>query len=162
MLIERFRKWYEHEKAANQAMLNMLASVPTQRRSGPDFAKAVNLAAHLALCRENWLNRMDSDGSAVDHWFETDTDFDSLPQRFANIERFWTLYLHRLTDEDLSKEFSFNVTETGQPFNIEIEIQITQLVGHAFYHRGQIVQLVDNLGGETMDTDYLFWAVQRD
>jgi len=39
-----------------------------------------------------------------------------------------------------------------------IEGQIVQLVGHAFYHRGQIAQIVDDLGGSTVDTDYLFWA----
>ena len=160
MLIERFRKWYEHEKSANQKMLNMLSSVPLEGRSDPGFAKAVDIAAHLALCRENWLNRMDSDGTAVDHWFEENVDFEALPQRFANIERFWTLYLHRLSDEDLSKPFEFKSTE-GQDFAIETEIQLTQMVGHAFYHRGQIVQLVDSLGGDTVDTDYLFWAVHR-
>jgi uncharacterized damage-inducible protein DinB len=161
MLIERFRKWYEHEKFTNQLMLNMLNSVPTERRGEPEFAKAVNLAAHLALCRENWLNRMDGDGTEVDHWFETDVDLESLPQRFANIERSWTLYLHRLSDADMPNEFSFNVTETDEPFSLPIEVQLTQMVGHAFYHRGQIVQIVDNLGGETVDTDYLFWAVHR-
>jgi uncharacterized damage-inducible protein DinB len=160
MLVERFRKWYEHEKAANQAMLNMLGSVPVERRTDPAFAKAVDLAAHLALCRENWLNRMDSDGSEVDHWFETEADFESLPQRFANIERFWTLYLHRLSDDDLARSFEFAGTD-GAEYSLEVEVQLTQMVGHAFYHRGQVAMLVDSLGGETVDTDYLFWAVNR-
>ena len=160
MLIERFRKWYEHEKAANQLMLDMMDSVPTDRRSEPAFGRAVDLASHLALCRENWLNRMDGDGKAVTGWFEQGVEFDTLRQRFANIERLWTLYLHRLNDEDLTKNFDFTGTD-GSPYSLEIEIQITQMVGHAFYHRGQIVMLVDGLGGETVDTDYLFWAVSR-
>jgi uncharacterized damage-inducible protein DinB len=29
--------------------------------------------------------------------------------------------------------------------------------GHAWYHRGQIAMLVKDLGGETVDTDYIFW-----
>ena len=160
MLIERFRKWYEHEKAANQTMLDMIDSVPNDRRSDPDFGRAVDLATHLALCRENWLNRMDDDGKAVDHWFEEGADFETLRQRFANTERFWTLYLHRLQDEDLPRNFEFDTTE-GTHYAIEMEIQLTQLVGHAFYHRGQIALLVDRLGGTTVDTDYLFWAVSR-
>ncbi len=160
MLIERFRKWYEHEKSANQKMLDMIDSVPAERRSELGFAKAVDIAAHLALCRENWLNRMDSDGTAVDHWSEENVDFETLRPRYANIERFWTLYLHRLRDEDMEKDFTFTTTE-GQPWSLPIEVQLTQLVGHAFYHRGQIVQLVDGLGGDTIDTDYLFWAVSR-
>lgn len=160
MLIERFRKWYEHEKAANQLMLDMIDSVPPERRGEAAFGRAVDLAAHLALCRENWLNRMDSDGTEVTQWTEEGVDFETLRQRFANIERFWTLYLHRLKDEDLGKNFEFAGTD-GTPYSLEIEIQLTQMVGHAFYHRGQIVMLVDGLGGETVDTDYLFWAVSR-
>ena len=158
--MERFRKWYEHEKAANQLMLNMIDSVPADRRTEPAFGRAVDLAAHLALCRENWLNRMDNDGKSVDHWFEEGVDFDTLRQRYANIERFWTLYLHRLKDEDLARNFEFAVQD-GSSYSLEIEIQLTQMIGHAFYHRGQIVMLIDGLGGETVDTDYLFWAVSR-
>ena len=103
---------------------------------------------------------MDDDGKAVDHWFEEGADFETLRQRFANTERFWTLYLHRLQDEDLARNFEFDTSE-GAHYAIEMEIQLTQLVGHAFYHRGQIALLVDRLGGTTVDTDYLFWAVSR-
>ena len=141
-------------------MLDMIESVPEDRRSDPQFHRAVDLAAHLALCRENWLNRMDGNGSAVDHWFEDGVDFNTLRQRFANTERSWTLYLHRLKDEDLEKDFEFSGTD-GASYSLQIEVQVTQMVGHAFYHRGQIVMIVDSLGGDSVDTDYLFWAVSR-
>ena len=160
MLIERFRTWYEYEKACNQIMLDMMDSVPTDRRTALQFSQAVDLAAHLALCRENWLNRMDDDGSKVDHWFEQGVDFETLRQRFANIERFWTLYLHRLNDDDLDRNFEFKGTD-GSDQLLQVEVQLTQMVGHAFYHRGQIVMIVDSLGGDTVDTDYLFWEMSR-
>jgi uncharacterized damage-inducible protein DinB len=35
---------------------------------------------------------------------------------------------------------------------------LTQLFGHAWYHRGQIAQLVAELGGKAVDTDYIFWC----
>ncbi|MGC4045162.1 MAG: DinB family protein [Armatimonas sp.] len=38
-----------------------------------------------------------------------------------------------------------------------IEVQIVQLIGHAPYHRGQVALLVDQLGGEVVDTDYADW-----
>ena len=160
MLIERFRTWYEYEKACNQIMLDMMDSVPTDRRTALQFSQAVDLAAHLALCRENWLNRMDDDGSKVDHWFEQGVDFETLRQRFANIERFWTLYLHRLNDDDLDRNFELKGTD-GSDQLLQVEVQLTQMVGHAFYHRGQIVMIVDSLGGDTVDTDYLFWEMSR-
>ena len=65
-----------------------------------------------------------------------------------------------MRDDDLARDFEFN-SSTGDRYRWNIEGQIAQLVGHAFYHRGQISLLVDELGGETVDTDYLFWAVAR-
>ena len=53
---------------------------------------------------------------------------------------------------------TFEFTElNGESFRLPIEVQIVQLVGHASYHRGQIALLVDQLGGETVDTDYADW-----
>ena len=34
---------------------------------------------------------------------------------------------------------------------------LTQVFGHAWYHRGQIAMLVNDLGGEAVDTDFIFW-----
>jgi uncharacterized damage-inducible protein DinB len=141
-------------------MLDMMDSVPMERRPDPQFARAVDLAAHLALCRENWLNRMDPHGATVDHWFEEGADFDTLRQRFANTERYWTLYLHRLGDQDLDESFEFKGTD-GSERALQTEILLTQMVGHAFYHRGQIIMIVDSLGGDTVDTDYLDWSMSR-
>jgi uncharacterized damage-inducible protein DinB len=40
---------------------------------------------------------------------------------------------------------------------VPVEVQVIQLFGHASYHRGQIALLVDQLGGEVVDTDYVDW-----
>ncbi len=61
-MVERYQLWYEHEKDCNQRMLAMIDSVPTSQRSDPRFEKVLVLALHLAVCRENWLDRMQADG----------------------------------------------------------------------------------------------------
>jgi uncharacterized damage-inducible protein DinB len=35
---------------------------------------------------------------------------------------------------------------------------LTQVFGHAWYHRGQIASLVAELGGKAVDTDFIFWC----
>ena len=157
-MIDYFRKCYEHEKVANLRMIEMIESVPFEKHGDPKFTKAVVIAAHLAACRENWLDRMDSDGENQTDWFVDKFELAGLRPRYERTERQWTEYLSRLTDEDLKKDFSF-LMPNGAPFGFKIEIQLTQLVGHAFYHRGQVALLVDELGGQSVDTDYLFWAV---
>ena len=158
-MIERYRNWYEHERACNEKMLEMIESVPEDRRDDPRFGRAVDLAAHLAACRENWMVRMKGTGQAGDWWREN-VQLETLRPRFARVESEWAEYLKSLSDDDIAKDFEFSAG--GARYRWNIEGQIVQLVGHAFYHRGQIAQLVDGLDGKTVDTDYLFWAIERE
>ena len=81
-------------------------------------------------------------------------------KRYADVERAWTLYLGDLSDEDIAKDFKF-IRSDNSEYSLLTETQLIQLVGHAFYHRGQVVMLVADLGGDTVDTDYLFWVESR-
>lgn len=156
-LIERYRTLYAHEIDADAKLLAMIASVPAERRDDPGFQRAVNLAAHLAACRQNWLGFLTDDGAALSAWFEEAADFACLTERFARVHAAWSAYLASLDDDALVQDFEF--TEMGQRFRWNVEGQVLQLAGHGHYHRGQIALLVDQLGGETVDTDYVDWAI---
>ena len=155
-LIERYRTFYAHEKDCNDKMLTMLESVPEAGRGDDRFQRAVNIAGHLAACRENWRTCMDEGRQDWVPWFETQCDLATLRPRFAALEAKWTDYLARLDETTLAQSFAF--ADNGETFRIPTEVQVAQLVGHAFYHRGQVALLVDQLGGETVDTDYVDWV----
>ncbi len=158
-MIERYREWYEHERDSNAKMLDMLESVPADRRNDPRFGRAVALAGHLAACRENWLAMIVSSGGPEVEWWPEDCPLESLRPRYAWLESRWTEYLAGLDDDTLVRDFVFE--DGGARWRFNVEGQIFQLVGHAPYHRGQIALLVDELGGETVDTDYVEWAIPR-
>lgn len=160
-MIEHYREWYEHEKDCNTKMLKMIASVPESHRSDPRFERAVQLAHHLAVCRENWLDRMTNESRDQKDWWPEGETHATLVERFQALEEKWTTYLRALTDEGLLEDFEFPSTDRTSRYRWSIEGQIVQLVGHAFYHRGQIAQIVLELGGESVDTDYLYWAYRR-
>jgi uncharacterized damage-inducible protein DinB len=155
-LLERYRALYEYEKDCNQKMLSMIESVSEANRTDACFQRAVTIAAHLAACRENWLSHMDGGGGNQVPWFDPEADLGSLRSRFAALESAWTGYLSRLEASRLPEEFAFPGSD-GETFRLPVEVQIEQLVGHASYHRGQVALLVDQLGGETVDTDYADW-----
>lgn len=161
-LLERYRVLYEHEKDCNHKMLAMVESVPEASRSEARFQQAVTLAGHLAACRENWLDYMDGKGHNQVAWWDERCDPATLRPRFAALESRWTDYLARLEEDQLAQDFEFTESN-GESFHLPIAVQIEQLVGHAAYHRGQIALLVDQLGGETVDTDYAdwWWAMQQ-
>jgi uncharacterized damage-inducible protein DinB len=153
-LADRFRRWYEYERDCNARSLEMLASVPADRRNTPEFQKAVGRMAHLVAARQRWLHRLG-------HWPQPpavfpNTSLDDLPKLVADTETAWTAYLDPLTDEDLAREFEYKLDD-GRRFRWTIEGLLTQTFGHAWYHRGQIAQLVALLGGKAVDTDYIFW-----
>jgi len=158
-LIARYRHWYAQERAANEKMLTMIESVPEAARSDDRFVRAVTLAAHLAACRENYLEILQ--GCAFHGpWWPTDVPVDTLRSRYAQMEAGWNAYLDSLTDDTLVR--NFDAEEGGYRYRWNTEGQIFQLLGHAYYHRGQISLLVDALGGTTVDTDYVDWAIEND
>jgi uncharacterized damage-inducible protein DinB len=155
-LLERYRMWYEHEKDGNAKMLAMLESVPEASRSDARFQQAVTLADHLAAGREKWLDYMDGEGHNQIAWWDAQCELATLRPRFAALESHWSDYLARLEADRLAQDFEFSASN-GERFRLPIEVQIVQLIGHASYHRGQVALLVEQLGGETVDTDYTDW-----
>jgi uncharacterized damage-inducible protein DinB len=80
---------------------------------------------------------------------------DEIRTLFTQIEKDWTHYLASLTDADLAQPMEY--TRMGNRMRYTIEGALTQTLGHAFYHRGQVGTLVAMLGGKFVDTDYVFW-----
>lgn len=153
---ERFRTWYEYERDCNAKTLKMLESVPAANRAEPAFAKAVGRMAHLVAARHMWLFRL---GQCTDHperW-DPSTTIDQLPALLADIESRWVAYLKPLTDADLAQDFEFTGWD-GKRRRWRLLDLHTQVFGHAWYHRGQIAMLVKDLGGEPVDTDFIFWS----
>ena len=57
-LAGRFQRWFEHERDAHDKVVRSLESVPADRRSSPEFEKAVSILAHVAAARGIWLVRL--------------------------------------------------------------------------------------------------------
>ena len=96
-LADRFRRWYEYERDCNAKSLEMLASVPVERRTAPEFQKAVDRMAHLVAARRRWLHRLG-------HWpaapglSPQGTALTDLSALVADTESAWVAYLGRLDD----------------------------------------------------------------
>jgi uncharacterized damage-inducible protein DinB len=154
-LVERFRKWYDYERDCNAKALAMLESVPPDRRETPQFQKAVDKLAHLIAARQRWLFRLGRWPSAPGLFPKG--SLENLPASLAETEAAWLAYYNDLDEAELRRAFEYEATE-GNHYRWDVEGMLTQLFGHAWYHRGQIAHLVAELGGKAVDTDYVFWA----
>ena len=155
-LADRFRKWYQYERDCNAKSLAMLASVPVERRAAAEFQKAVERMAHLVAARRRWLHRLG-------HWpeapgpFPQGTALSDLAALVADTEAAWVAYLSRLDEEEMARTLEWEAAD-GRRYRWDVEGVLTQVFGHAWYHRGQIAQLVAGLGGKAVDTDYILWC----
>ncbi|HEX4613411.1 MAG TPA: DinB family protein [Urbifossiella sp.] len=154
-LADRFRRWYGHERDCNAKALEMLASVPADRRSSAEFVKAVGRMAHLVAARRRWLHRL-GHLPAAPGLFPQGT-LEELPALVADTEAAWVAYLNGLDDDELARELEWEAVD-GRRYRWDVEGVLTQVSGHAWYHRGQIAQLVAALGGKAVDTDYILWC----
>jgi uncharacterized damage-inducible protein DinB len=155
-MADRFRQWYEYERDCNAKALAMLESVPTERRAAAEFQKAVDRLAHMVAARRRWLHRLGLAAEAPG-LFPQGNKLADLPTLIADTEAAWVAYLSRLDDAELARELEWP-TPDGRKYRWDVEGVLTQTFGHAWYHRGQIAQLVAGLGGKAVDTDYIIWC----
>lgn len=153
--IDAFRHWYSYERDCNAKVLQMLESVPHERRNDPAFARAVGKAAHLIAARQGWLHRLGHYADKPAASFP-DTPLHELAPLMAKIEHAWTTYLAGLTEDQPFQDFTW-VGYDGKRRQWPLVKLLTQVFGHAWYHRGQIAMLVKDLGGTAVDTDFIFW-----
>ena len=153
--IEQMQLAFRHESHANRDMMEMLRGVPEDARSDPRHHRAKKIAAHIATCRQVFLDVITKQREGFPDMFPEPPGLDELDRQFAALESAWEAFFAKLTEAELSSSFEFE--DNGTRWRFEVEPQLFQLIGHAAYHRGQVVLLVDQLGGETVDTDYVDW-----
>ncbi len=156
-LADRFRRWYDHERDSNAKCLAMLNSVPADKQKTEEFQKAVDKMAHLVAARQRWLTRLGY-WQELPSIFPKATPLADLPAMVAKTETAWVDYLSKLDEQELNREVQWLAVFDNKTYRWNIEGILTQVNGHAWYHRGQIAQLVAQLGGKAVDTDYIFYS----
>ena len=154
---DRYRRWFEYETNAHAKVIASLGTVPPDQRESAPYRKAVELLAHIVVGRQVWLHRIDGSVEAPSALFPQGGTLDTVQANLSAIEARWIVYLAKLTDAELAREFEYRSFD-GRGFRNRVEDVLTQLYGHSLYHGGQIATLVRAAGGEPAMTDFIFWA----
>jgi uncharacterized damage-inducible protein DinB len=156
-LADRFRRWFEHEQDAHAKVARSLASVPTDRHDSPEYQKALGVLAHLVTARRAWLERLGVIPATTGSLFPSGKELADTLVELATVEKLWTAYLAKLSDDELARTIEYKSLDAGR-FRNRIEDILAQLFAHSAYHRGQIASLVRAAGGEPAATDYIYWC----
>src|SRR5262249_56970366 len=152
----RYRRWFDYERDAHAKVLRSLESVPADRRSGPEFKRAVSILAHVAAARRIWLIRLgivQGQGTLA----PKDVPLEGVVEMLDSVHGLWADYLDRVTDEEIGRDFEYQSLDAGR-FRNRVEGILAQLFGHSWYHRGQVAMLVRAAGGEPAITDFIYWC----
>lgn len=156
-LAARFQRWFEYEHDAHAKVLRSLESVPAERRSSPEFHRAVAILAHVAAARKVWLIRLGLLPGQQEPLVPQGVGFAEVAELLQAVHGPWADYLARVTDEEIGRDFEYQSLDAGR-FRNRIEDVLAQLFGHSWYHRGQIALLVRAAGGEPAVTDLIYWC----
>ncbi len=158
-LTDRFRRWFEYEKDAHAKVLASFDTVPPERRSSPEFRKAVSLLAHIVEARRIWLGRMGVIPLPAGALFPDEADLGHVAAEWRAVSELWSRHLASVDDRELARVFEYQSFDAGR-FRNSVEEIFTQLFGHSWYHRGQIATLVRAAGGKPAATDFVYWCRQ--
>src|SRR5438093_5291710 len=156
-LAGRFRRWFEYEKDAHAKVIRSLETVPADRRSSPEYRRAVGLLGHLVMARRLWLGRFGAAPILTAPLFPEGAALPAVITQWQQVESLWTEYLAQLTDADIARSFEYQSLDAGR-FRNRMEDILAQLFGHSWYHRGQIAMLIQAATGEPAVTDLVFWC----
>jgi uncharacterized damage-inducible protein DinB len=154
---EQFRRLFEYEQDAHNKVLDSLRRAESEHHDDPDVAKAVDLAAHIATCRDMWLRRIGRRSPLPQSLFPTGVKLSEVKHEFAQIETHWREYLDALDDAELTRQIEY-VSYDGGVFRNSVHDILVQLFGHSLYHRGQIALLIRRSGTTPATTDFVFWS----
>jgi uncharacterized damage-inducible protein DinB len=152
-----FRRLFDYEQDAHRRTLASLDTAQPDHGQDADFRKAVDLAAHIATCRNMWLARLQGSGAVPPTLFPEGLALADVDRLFDETHRAWTAYLQALGDTEVDRGFQY-VAYDGRRFADTVRNVLTQLFAHSSYHRGQIALLLRRIGAEPAVTDFVFWT----
>lgn len=152
MLKQYLIRNYEYNKWANEVTIKLIAD---QNAYGIERIQV--LLSHLIAAQEVWISRIQGRAMNISGVWQIGS-LEENAKLHADTMTDWLDYLTNLSDEaDLLRIISYKNTK-GDFYETPIIDIANHCVGHASYHRAQIMQLLRDNGHEPFDTTFITYA----
>ena len=148
---------------ANDRMLGAVASIPPEqlnRNLGNSFGSVHDTLAHIVAAEwiwlERWLRRSPVKLPCGSDFNSLEAITDELREVRSNRNR----WLANVSADVLAENVSYRNLR-GQSCAYPLWQQLTHVVNHSTYHRGQVVTLLRQLGQKAFSTDFLLFYDER-
>jgi len=160
----QFHLLFEYNRWANRRTREAVSRVsPEQfaRAIGGSYGSLRNTLAHLIASEWVWVRRWKGASPAAPPLAEVELTLENLGSTWQPIEMEMKEFVESLTNARLEETIHYSSTR-GHPFAEPLWQQLQHVVNHSSYHRGQIVTLLRQLGGEPLGTDLIAFYRGRD
>jgi uncharacterized damage-inducible protein DinB len=155
--VRPFQLLFEYNRWANRRTREAVARVSAHqftREIGGSYGSLRNTIAHLISSEWVWVRRWKGTSPTGPPFPSGDLTLENLESRWQPIELETQAFVDSLTAESLEPHVAYSNTR-GQPFSEPLWQQLQHVVNHSSYHRGQVVTLLRQLGGEPIGTDLI-------
>lgn len=158
-LLAQIRRWYAYGRWANAKMLTACETLTADalaRDQGTSFGSVLGTLEHMYGADWVWLERWQG---------RVPTSFPAKGtlHTIADVRAAWAAldaereeFLTALTPARLDQPLAYRNLK-GEAFEFPLGDLLHHVSNHATYHRGQVMQLVRQLGGTATSTDYIYW-----
>ena len=145
----RYTGWASRKVMAAALQLTM---EELERPNAVSHGSIAGTLAHIYLADRVWQERMiGSDAPLV--WNASLAEAEAA---WPGIQRAWEAWADGLSDGDLERSVHYKSINGNPAANTAGEI-VTHVVNHATLHRGQVVGMIRQLGGQPPATDFIFY-----
>ncbi|HEY3288085.1 MAG TPA: DinB family protein [Gemmatimonadaceae bacterium] len=158
-LLHEIRRWYAYADWANAHMLDAcdtLDPAALTREMGTSFGSVLGTLQHLYgadwVWSERFLGRSPTAGPALDAL----TSVPALREAWGRLAAERSRMLDTIDPAQTAAPLAYRNLK-GEAFAWPLGDLLFHVSNHATYHRGQVMQMVRQLGGTARSTDFVLW-----
>jgi uncharacterized damage-inducible protein DinB len=133
--------------------LAALSSADLDRKWGGSFGTGRGLLEHIVGSDRVWIERLNGNSPKTRPVYPTRYSGSEFRNEWIEVEAEERRFIGSLTPAQLAKDLSY-VNLKGEAFTWPLPDVLFHIVNHGTYHRGQITQLLRDLGKDAPATDF--------
>jgi|SRR5215213_3296370 len=149
---------------ANQLLLDTINQLPEEKQKqelASSFKSLYKTVLHMLDAQSIWWQRMKLQERIVRPSDDFNGDMTELSGNLLHQNRQWNEWITNANDHQLHHVFHYQNTKKEQ-FKQPIFQMLVHVFNHETYHRGQLVNMVRQLGIEKIPaTDFIAWSRRK-
>lgn len=147
---------------ANQKLFDLVLSLPEEQYKAEvpsSFNSLYKTALHMWNAESIWWQRITSPDKIVPPQISFDGTMHDIVNSMELQSQQWLAWINEMTDETLMEILHYKSLK-GEPFSQPLKDVALHIFNHGTYHRGQIVNMLRQLGvtSSIPQTDYTAWS----